>query len=611
MACASATPFRQICDKACATEIKSMKWSPKNDLIAILTSEGEIRLHRLYWSKVWTLSEKTVKYTALAWNPEGTGSTNQEFLISDLHISSNLELLFSVQHDATRNENPMNSISVHEMKLLSTRVDEIATVAVKFEKINKITNEFESELKKISESWENILQKVSSKLEAFSQVLPTESSVSEEFLLAFACGQLSPELQAFLCNDLTSKGLRKLGNDVNTSYGNIKGSVIDKVQSLCYDFSFELSELLGMARWYEKYGILGLCEVTVQDCLQFLGSFMLKIREIINIIDRDLKSFRAFFKWLSGVMARVSDEPTPNYFKEFNQEDNANILYFLRTQLVEREDKDSFILERVGQYVQKGELSSKQDQSTNPWYKFVNNSSVLRDSPFVVMPDDSASLLDMSSVLQQKAREIFEKATITGSLVMKNKFSLPQSRLPDQSTDSITTTTCFLPCCCQCDTFYIFKLLDSGSPNMESYKYSVDICKIPNQLKSNCKQTVIKDICFYDKETITLLLGDGNDSLNPVQILAQLPIETLSKCQLVTNELASSATIPPYDVSSHVTKWRDLNAFDSSMMTVSGVRRVSCLLSKNKRRVLIFDMDAEAEEEEEEEDEDYEPDMED
>ena len=33
---------------------------------------------------------------------------------------------------------------------------------------------------------------------------------------------------------------------------------------LCYDVSIELSELLGMARWYEKYGVLGLSEDDVQ-----------------------------------------------------------------------------------------------------------------------------------------------------------------------------------------------------------------------------------------------------------------------------------------------------------------------------------------------------------
>ena len=34
--------FHQICDKPCANEINEMKWSPKNDLIAVLTLDGEV-----------------------------------------------------------------------------------------------------------------------------------------------------------------------------------------------------------------------------------------------------------------------------------------------------------------------------------------------------------------------------------------------------------------------------------------------------------------------------------------------------------------------------------------------------------------------------------------
>ena len=38
----SSKAFRQICDKPCANEIKEMTWSPKNDLIAVLTLDGEV-----------------------------------------------------------------------------------------------------------------------------------------------------------------------------------------------------------------------------------------------------------------------------------------------------------------------------------------------------------------------------------------------------------------------------------------------------------------------------------------------------------------------------------------------------------------------------------------
>lgn len=48
---------------------------------------------------------------------------------------------------------------------------------------------------------------------------------------------------------------------------------------LCYELSEVLSEVLGMARWYEKYGILGLCEKIVQGMFDMLLLFkLMKIR---------------------------------------------------------------------------------------------------------------------------------------------------------------------------------------------------------------------------------------------------------------------------------------------------------------------------------------------
>ena len=49
-----------------------------------------------------------------------------------------------------------------------------------------------------------------------------------------------------------------------TQYINIYYAFFNFISRLCYDISVELSELLGMARWYEKFGILGLSENDIQ-----------------------------------------------------------------------------------------------------------------------------------------------------------------------------------------------------------------------------------------------------------------------------------------------------------------------------------------------------------
>ena len=48
-----------------------MAWCPTMDLLAYVTSENHIALHRLSWVKLCTFSENTSRVTALAWSPDG------------------------------------------------------------------------------------------------------------------------------------------------------------------------------------------------------------------------------------------------------------------------------------------------------------------------------------------------------------------------------------------------------------------------------------------------------------------------------------------------------------------------------------------------------------
>ena len=48
-----------------------MAWCPTMDLLAYVTSENHIALHRLSWVKLCTFSENTSRITALAWSPDG------------------------------------------------------------------------------------------------------------------------------------------------------------------------------------------------------------------------------------------------------------------------------------------------------------------------------------------------------------------------------------------------------------------------------------------------------------------------------------------------------------------------------------------------------------
>ncbi|RDD42907.1 Anaphase-promoting complex subunit 4 [Trichoplax sp. H2] len=65
--------FKQLQDKSLPSHVSYVRWSPKMDLIAMATEEGEIWLYRLSWQKVWTIAAEgnQCKINCFAWQPDG------------------------------------------------------------------------------------------------------------------------------------------------------------------------------------------------------------------------------------------------------------------------------------------------------------------------------------------------------------------------------------------------------------------------------------------------------------------------------------------------------------------------------------------------------------
>ncbi|KAK6932482.1 Anaphase-promoting complex subunit 4, WD40 domain [Dillenia turbinata] len=63
-------PFQLQFDKPVASQIKIAEWNPEKDLLAMVTEDSKIVLHRFNWQRLWTISPgKCV--TSLCWRPDG------------------------------------------------------------------------------------------------------------------------------------------------------------------------------------------------------------------------------------------------------------------------------------------------------------------------------------------------------------------------------------------------------------------------------------------------------------------------------------------------------------------------------------------------------------
>ncbi|PIN07121.1 Anaphase-promoting complex (APC), subunit 4 [Handroanthus impetiginosus] len=63
-------PFQLQFDKPIASQIKIAEWNPEKDLLAMVTEDSKLLLHRFNWQRLWTTSPgKSI--TSICWRPDG------------------------------------------------------------------------------------------------------------------------------------------------------------------------------------------------------------------------------------------------------------------------------------------------------------------------------------------------------------------------------------------------------------------------------------------------------------------------------------------------------------------------------------------------------------
>ncbi|KAL6635250.1 hypothetical protein ACP70R_027921 [Stipagrostis hirtigluma subsp. patula] len=67
---AAATPFQLQFDKPVPFQIKMAEWNPEKDLLAVVTDDSKVLLHRFNWQRLWTISPGKC-ITSICWSPDG------------------------------------------------------------------------------------------------------------------------------------------------------------------------------------------------------------------------------------------------------------------------------------------------------------------------------------------------------------------------------------------------------------------------------------------------------------------------------------------------------------------------------------------------------------
>ncbi|XP_071768931.1 anaphase-promoting complex subunit 4 [Centroberyx gerrardi] len=544
-----------------------------------------------------------------------------------LSLSSDLKSLSVITEVRSVDNNPEICYIQLDTGLLSDCLPEVTRMARKFTHISTLLQYLRLSLTCMCEAWEDILMQMDLRLTKFVQEKNTSTQVQDEFLELLLWGQSSPELQALLMNQLTVKGLKKLGQSIESSYSSIQKLVISHLQSGSEALLYHLSEVKGMSLWKQKFQPLGLDSAAIEDAITAVGSFSLKANELLQVIDKSMKNFKAFFRWLYVAMLRMCEEHVPPELNKMTQKDIAFVADFLSEHFSENEELFDrkgkyFNVERVGQYLkdEDEDLVSPPNTKGNQWLKFLQESTHLKESPllFPSYPQKSLHFVKrmMEGVIElclQKPAEVIGKSV--KQAVFLPLYTVPESsentprlfELPSLWNDKKANMHYVVFCMPEISPCKLYLLRKGTDPyrHIPNNLMSIDLSNVlSHHLGDNEPDWVYSclDARFYDDEMLTVVL-QGPEEIRG-HVLAQLPLSSALSCETEFNWDPSlrldqqSGAIPCQSVVLG-NQWRDLENMKAQFVAVNGIRKVACVLSANLRHVRVFEMDVEDEEDEE------------
>uniref|UniRef100_H2L3R2 Anaphase-promoting complex subunit 4 n=1 Tax=Oryzias latipes TaxID=8090 RepID=H2L3R2_ORYLA len=502
----------------------------------------------------------------------------------NLCLSSDLRSLSVIAEVRSADNNPEICYIQLDTGLLSDCLPEVTRMALKFTFISTLLQYLHLSLTCMCEAWEDILMQMDLRLTKFVQEKNTSTQVQDEFLELLLWGQSSPELQALLMNQLTVKGLKKLGQSIESSYSSIQKLVISHLQSGSEALLYHLSEVRGMSLWRQKFEPLGLDSAAIEGAITAVGSFSLKANELLQVIDKSMKNFKAFFRWLYVAMLRMCDEHVPPELNKMTQKDIAFVADFLSEHFSELFDRKGkyFNVERVGQYLkdEDEDLMSPPNTKGNQWLKFLEESSHLKESPLLFPSYPQKSLHFVKRMMEGVIQHCLQKpAEVIGKSVKQAAF-VPLYTVPERWNDKKAKMHNVVFCMPEVSPSKFYLLRKETHSNRPGYVYSC------------------LDARFYDDDILTVVL-QACEEQSGWRGLAQLPLSSSLSCGTDFSwQLDQQSSTIPCQTLFPGTQWRELENMKAQFVAVNGIRKVACVLSSNVRHIRVFEMDVEDEEDE-------------
>ncbi|XP_063635710.1 anaphase-promoting complex subunit 4 [Cydia splendana] len=591
-------------------DIKEMQEQTQLNMLLVGYGTGHI-----YMSVFGRYPYGTIHLTQIAKDEFG------EFKVLDINLSEDFSMMQVFYLDRATNN---LYVALINTSVLSAYAEEIFVVANKHSQLTQLMSHLDQTMISITEAWEHILLEMDTKMAYYAASVP-EGGVSADLLELLMLGVPSDQLELFLLKELTAKGLKKLGSSVELSYSTIQKLVLKQLNIVGQSLTYYLAELRGLARIPDRYKILGLEEATVTEAIRACCAFLNKSLELQQVIDISMRHYKAFFRWLFVVIARLLDEQTPSEIVKITQQELthlAEFLYNFDSVQVEGSETVSekpvkFNLERLGQYLQDQDLTILTDNDDNPWHKFLaENACLMKDNETIFSMSEfrKFSLVQQQTFLKKAINNVFD---VTDKDTGKHFSVLYNLRCYDDKSSSHTknnlrVSQMFDPA--QQRFMMAFTNNANGSDgicfmsvaikekscNASAIKYYITsgLIRDLNKEQFDEENVAVLDLQFYSAEYLSMLIRHpcSSESTIFVQLPLKIALDNANEFNVKAKSCIFNEKISRRNITSLLDQgiYTVLDKMDGFRIAVSGGRRVAVVVSASRRKVRVFEMEADA-----------------
>ncbi|XP_055844075.1 anaphase-promoting complex subunit 4 [Episyrphus balteatus] len=498
--------------------------------------------------------------------------------------------------------------------ILHTSTSPMLALAANYAHVLETQNYINDTIQCMVEAWETVLLEMDNKLTKYANSQP-EGSLSADFLELMMFGYASTELEQFLTNELTEKGIKKLGNSIELSYSTIQNLVTKPLLSATINMCFFLNTFKGMSRNTYFYKDLVTPEAA-DEAVRACGAFLMKILELQQIIDQCVNDMKIFFCWLCVAIVRLMNETVPEEMSQVSQEDIIYLADYLNNFddcLLQNDDgsvtKRKFNLEKVGQYLENEELQQQAKCDTHHrWNKLLEENECLKNCSLIFPHDQKLSLIQQRDKMSEAIGKVFTKPNTSISTDFSHISTLICA--PETPADFQVKSTFIVSESAQADMLALtvgiaeFMIIEFQltTPSVKCTRLNLKPSPFtPVHLAQTYSNLSVVDLQFYNDLTLSLLLQNTNQTDGKIQnYFVQLPMETINGkySQHRIAEMMYLADLSMWHSLLDIVDNSFLKAVDGTCtsMAVSGSRKVAAVLSENYKKISIYEMEVEDDE---------------